>query len=280
VALGCLTALPLAATMLLAGAGPASSLPAPLTLSVATNGVDTANTCTNPRQPCLTLSHALSEATPGSTIEVGPGTFAGGIDIEENLTVVGSPSGTTISGCAAACGTFPGGVLTMGAYEAPTVTITDLTVTGGQNGVWIGGGTTTLNNVTVTGNSSSAFDGAGILVTIDLEGPGHLVMNGGSIVNNTYTGPGVGGGLFVVEATAVLNSVTVSNNHANGTEGGGIFDNGSLTLNPRSAVTNNTAVDGGGVEVCSDATANLSGALIANNSVNNVSSADPQAKCF
>src|SRR5579862_6560404 len=68
------------------------------TLYVAKSGTDVSNTCTNLRQPCLTLDHAISLAPAGSIIDIGPGTYSQtGIDIEENLTLSGA-SGVVISG--------------------------------------------------------------------------------------------------------------------------------------------------------------------------------------
>ena len=52
---------------------------------VATTGSDTANTCLVLASPCLTLGHALAQATFDNTIELSPGTYL----------VSDNPSGTT-----------------------------------------------------------------------------------------------------------------------------------------------------------------------------------------
>jgi hypothetical protein len=155
---------------------PTPTSSAPLTLYVSTTGRDT-NNCTSPTSACLTLYQALSLSTPGSTINVGAGTF-NWVDPpftpRYDLTLAGAGVGqTTLSRSA-------GDVIQI-AYPA-TVTIRDLTIlgnnpnTGGGNGVeiragvnlalsnchihgkyWglrlLTGATATVNNCTFDGNS-------------------------------------------------------------------------------------------------------------------------------
>jgi nitrous oxidase accessory protein NosD len=74
-----------------------------------------------------TLQAALDAARDGDTIRLGPGTFAGGVTIDRSVTLIGAGAGRTV---------IRGGgpVITVGVLDAPsepTVTIRDVTITGG-----------------------------------------------------------------------------------------------------------------------------------------------------
>jgi hypothetical protein len=73
-----------------------------------------------------TIQAAVNAAESGATIRIGPGSFAGGITIDRSVNLVGvAASATRISG--------GGPVLTIGsAAAAPTVTLSNLTITGGE----------------------------------------------------------------------------------------------------------------------------------------------------
>jgi hypothetical protein len=76
-----------------------------------------------------TLQAALDAARDGDTVRLGAGTFAGGAAITKSISLVGAgPGATIISG--------GGPVLTIGVQDAaaePTVSISGLTITGGEN---------------------------------------------------------------------------------------------------------------------------------------------------
>ena len=62
----------------------------PSTRYVATMGSDLGNNCTKPLTPCATLSHAVSEANNGDTINLATGTYADpGVLIEKNVLLLG-----------------------------------------------------------------------------------------------------------------------------------------------------------------------------------------------
>ena len=108
--------------------------------------------------------------------------------------------------------------------ERVTVTLTRLTITGGNATVRVGGGIQnvgilTLNRSTVTGNRS-ASDGGGIY------NYGNLTLNDSRLTANTAGGGG--GGLFS-EGVATLNRSAVTGNTA--AYGGGILSVNTLTLN-------------------------------------------------
>jgi hypothetical protein len=85
--------------------------------------------CVGDGRGCYATVQAAVDAAPsGATIEIGRGTFKGGITIDKNLTLAGAGArSTTIRG--------GGPVITIGRYFAasePEVTIAGVTVTGGS----------------------------------------------------------------------------------------------------------------------------------------------------
>ena len=218
-----------------------------------------------------TIQAAVDAAQEGDTIRIGPGTFAGGIEIAKSVQLVGTAAGaTTISG--------GGPVVTIGdAMAGPTVSISRLTVTGGSNdskpasifgpGFFVAGGgvlvlegaTVTISDSVISGNTVTAgtpqplcghpcsfASGGGIANW------GTLTVTSTRIADNAATGgPGTdarGGGIWNADIGAVTLSHTfVTNNRSavsppNGrfAEAGGIGDDGTLTLE-NSVVSGNTA---------------------------------------
>jgi hypothetical protein len=119
---------------------------------------------------------------------------------------------------------------------------------------------------TITDDLTIIAPGSSTL-TVKQTGLGRVMTIGGGAVVTvsgiTVTGgQGQGGGIFV-NGTLTLNDSTVSGNGNAGGSGGGIFVNGTLTLN-KSTISNNDASGsvGGGI-------ANLSGTLTVNNSTIN-----------
>jgi predicted outer membrane repeat protein len=155
------------------------------------------------------LTRAIAAADPGDRLNVF-GRCRGSFSIDKDLRIFGNTNRqapTVLDGAGAA------GVLFVN--ERVTVSLTRLTITGGNATVRVGGGIQnggllTLNRTTVTGNRA-ASDGGGIY------NYGTLTLN-----NSRLTGNLSGGG------------------------GGGLFSEGQATLND-SAVTRNTAAFGGGI---------------------------------
>src|SRR5215470_11489739 len=89
-----------------------------------------AQLCVGHGPTCLpTLAAAIAAANDGDTITLAAGTYAGGVSIDKSIRLVGAGAQQTI---------IHGGgpVLTIGedgASSEPTVTIQDVTVTGGVN---------------------------------------------------------------------------------------------------------------------------------------------------
>ena len=131
------------------------------------------------------------------------------------------------------------------------VIINNGTITGGWSCNGAGGihmqddSKLTLNNVNIVGNTTDDDDGAGIAAYDGAV----LVMNGGSISDNKmlyaqfYRFPY--GSLYVNNAPAMLNNVTISNNRSESEDGAGVAiyaDNSTVTLND-CVVSNNGITD-------------------------------------
>lgn len=226
------------AIILLAEATPASAT----TLNVCQRG------CTYTQ-----VAPALAAAHNGDTVLIGPGIYAGGITINENVNLVGSgPGRTVISG--------GGPVLTIGsATNTPTVTVSNLTITGGM--------------------SSSDAESPKCGPDITTCGPGYTTataLGGGiesfpgttvSIVHSLITGNQAVPAVTVTSVAATCASGVMC--MASEAAGGGIDDWGTMTL-IGSAVTDNQVsavqADGGGITVELNASLSLQGSAVTGNS--------------
>jgi hypothetical protein len=175
------------------------------------------------------LTRAIAAANPGDRLNVF-GRCRGSFSIAKDLQLFGSTNRlapTVLDGAGTA------GVLFVN--ERVTVSLTRLTITGGNATVRVGGGIQnggllTLNRVTVTGNRS-ASDGGGIYNYWT------LTLNFSRLTRNVAGGGG--GGLFS-EGQATLNDSAVTGNTA--AYGGGILSVNTLTLN-RTTVSGNVPDD-------------------------------------
>jgi hypothetical protein len=222
--------------------------------------------CVGSKPGCFsTIQAAIDAAHDGDTIQIGAGTFAGGVTIDVSVRVIGAGAAATI---------IEGGgpVLTIGVPNEPsepTVTIDGVTVTGG---------------VTVGNLTPSRGRGGGIYIP-RAEGPstGATVTIRNSVIRRNTVAPAVaidsgipcpgggdcpfadaGGGGISNDGTLTLDHTLVSDNRADAAsgltsdaDGGGILNRafGNLTLQD-SVVTNNRAevtapngrfADGGGI---------------------------------
>lgn len=184
----------------------------------------------------------------------------GDLDVTGDLTLSGnSATDTTING--------NGIDRVIQITSTVTVSLSNMTITGGSFAGGMGGGVfnqgnLSVSNVTLTGNSAS-------------EGGGLASQNGvATIINTTVfsnTAPGSGGGIFQTGAMEIINSTisdnvsttesggiaspggtltittsTISNNRANFSAGGGIGGVGTLSVS-NSSIANNRAYRGGGI---------------------------------
>jgi hypothetical protein len=221
-----------------------------------------------------TLRDAITVAAPGDTISFSvTGTItltAGQLSISKNLTVNGPVAGNlTVSG------NNTSSIFNVSASSV--VTISNLTITGGNAGTGNGGNILNAGNLTLTNDTISnghAAEGGGIYNT------GVLLVIGSTITGNVTTGTGTsdgdGGGVRNTGASSILTLVnsTVTGNTANlsniAADGGGlrnslgtvnlisstIYSNqaggnganlhrGSGTLNIRNSIVGGGSVSGG-----------------------------------
>lgn len=222
------------------------------------------------------------------TINVSAGTYTltiagageedaatGDLDINENITITGAGAATTIINGGGIDRAFD-----IDPYDySPTVTLQNLTITGGSvsgpgGGAYVnssGCPIVTLTNITITGNTAGlgggvANDGCGSLtITSSTISSNNAISNGGGVfASNSITAitsstisnntAGNGGGVYFDSSLSsgnlqILNS-TISANSA-GSFGGGIFNGnyGSVTplLLTYSTIANNNAATGGGI---------------------------------
>lgn len=133
-------------------------------------------------------------------------------------------------------------------------------------GIIVDGGKLTLLNSIVIGNQANSTGGAGFGGGI--YNSGTLIVTNSSL-NNNYLGNG--GGIFnAANGTATITNSTLNGNFTNSgnANGGGIFNNGSLTVS-NSTISNNTAdLAGSGIYNNGSATITLS-TINANNGLAN-----------
>ncbi len=209
-------------------------------------GVASASTTVNCNAVGGSAAFQAALGVPGTVFVSG--TCDGTFTVTANVTVTGSPS-ATLDG--------QGAGSTLKVFPGHTVTLNNLTVTGG-NSPDVGGGigsiksTLTLNNCLVTGNT--AADAGGGIVSGANPGPpgGMLTLNSTRVTDNVVLaapGNGGGGGILNHNGTAVLNNSVVSGNSAQG--GGGIANGnggsagagGTMTITG-SVVSGNSATGG------------------------------------
>ncbi len=183
--------------------------------------------------------------------------------------VINNAGKLTINGPGANVLTIDGGAGTNRIFytDFATVTISGLTLTGGNGTGAIGnggggaifaqGGSLTLDSVHVTGNSVPYSSGG-----ISFSG----VTS--SIINSTISGNTAGfcGGFFVNSGTMIVVNSTISGNTATNSNGGGfcVSTDGSTTLR-NVTITNNTASTGGGINLDFRSSLSFGNTIVAGN---------------
>ncbi len=165
--------------------------------------------------PCRTVGHAVELASPGDTVSVGPGTFAGDLVLDRRVAIEGSQGGTTLTGpvgsAAATVTVTPGGdarlsgltvtnpnPLADGVTDSGQLVVDDAALTGnGGVGLDVVAGTASVEQTTIAGNG-----------TYGVANEGRVTMVDSTVSGNDY---GVANG-----ATADLDGATISGNDSGG----------------------------------------------------------------
>ncbi len=232
------------------------------------------------------IAPALEAAADGDVIEVGAGTYAGGIVVSKAVTIRGAGRTETIISSAKSATVALQNLLGRSTLESVTVsggiglnidqrrygggiyvkgksaTIKDVLVTGNGTergvgvtynggGIYLDAGDVTMTDVHVVGNRATN-SGGGVVVNIDAT----LTMNGGRIADNEVknadesnpeTDTNARGGGIYVEDRTTLTGVEISGNHAAASGGGAnVAGVGRLTLTD-CVVRNNRSHQGGGI---------------------------------
>jgi parallel beta-helix repeat protein len=198
-----------------------------------------------------TLREAVLESSvyPGQTISFDPSVFAtpetitlalGVLELTDTFgttTITGPTAGVTVDG-GGLSGVFQvdGGVN----VAISGLTITDGSTGGNGGGLFDDGGTVTLTDCTVSDNYASDR-GGGVRVYL-----GTATLTDCTISGNSAGGSG--GGVFIGSgSTATLTDCTISGNSGN--VGGGVYNNGYLTLTGSTVSGNSTqGYFGGGID--------------------------------
>jgi predicted outer membrane repeat protein len=199
-------------------------------------------------------------------IKNGKATNGGGILNKGRLTVTDS----TVSGNTAT--SLGGGIYNEGIVETSRGTITLNTANFGA-GVFNNASTVTLNGGSVNYNIANA-DGGGI----QNSGSGTLNVNGVSITDNSAKGLvnpygygwpiGWGGGIYN-DGTVTITGSIISRNSANW-RGGGIYSFSRLTITGSTLSHNSAKKDGGGMLVDESSITNIADSTISNNTASNL----------
>jgi len=236
-----------------------------VTRYVATTGSDSGNDCTVSGSPCATVIHAVQEAFSGDTVSIAAGTYTetGHINVPNDLQFVGAGVDQSILD--------GGGTHRVVYIGSATVSFTDLTIQNGNisdgsgAGGILNGGDLTLTRVKVTNNTAASVGGG--IITF-----GNLTITDSTISNNHATGigefnSGYGAGIFISGASPIvtINNTTISGNTAAGS-GGGIHNQGELTLNLTNVTLSDNAADrGSGMTNTNSNTTTILNCTIANN---------------
>ena len=212
-----------------------------------------------------TLRAAIMEANavPGiATITLPSGTYrlsiqaTGGdaattvnLAITDDLIIEGAVEATTI--------VDGGGVQILSEI---TVELSGLTVRNATSSGIFNAGTLTMKHVTITGNQGGGIYNRGVLEITDSaisdnmrNGSGGGIFNVGTITMNNVTVSGNsgngGGGIYNSSGLMVINGSTISDNDAGGGVGGGIFNSkrGKLILTDTSGSGNKASYAAGGI---------------------------------
>jgi hypothetical protein len=218
------------------------------TLFVSASGSDT-NPCTS-TEPCATISHALSLASSGDTIEVA-GTVDDAVTVSTTINIEQWPGETPAvidaTGLGASVFNIP--------IAGVSLTLDGLTITGGTgNDAGFGGGITNSFGTLVVTDSTIAGN-----TSVNLPNPAGGIANSGT--------------LTITDSTITDNTATAGISFLRGFASGGLVNFGTTTITA-STITDNTATapvgsfaHGGGITVA-DGSVDTGATVVAANSAN------------
>lgn len=226
---------------------------------VAADGLDTANTCIDPANPCASLGYALGQAAADDEIRLAGGTYQTQALITQSLTVRGGYTRSNwLTPTLAVSHTIldAGGQGTSIWVRGPvTVTLEHLSITGGQV---LTGGTGTLDGFQVGGaifgtDADLTLRNTRLFSNVAQHGGGVYWVDGElKLVSTTLQSNHAairGGGLYLDHSrAAVVDSLLASNE--SGQDGGGVYGIGSrLTLTRSLVLSNQAGRSGGGLAI-------------------------------
>jgi hypothetical protein len=226
------------------------------TLTVTTNG-DGAGTCV--AASCTTLRAAITSASSGDTIVFaisGTITLGSTLTLSQSVTIDGTGQAIALDGNNA--------VRVLMVQSGVAAQLSNLTIQNGSAASIGGGGifnsgTLAVGNCTLVGNTAAS--GGGIYNS------GALSLANSAVSSNSAPGIGLGGGGGIYNSsvgTLTLDINTVVSGNTTADVGGGISNNGSLTLTS-SLVSGNTAGGIGG-GIFNNGTATIANSTLSGNS--------------
>jgi predicted outer membrane repeat protein len=234
---------------------------------VAPVGVDADNNCLNAGSPCATIPRAISQASPGDTVDVAAGAYTESITINKTLVLRGAGENNTIIQAHVNPGMASERVITLA--NGLVVLINDVTIRHGNTNGWGGGifndgSTLALKDVTFTNNNANlggglAIGGNASTVLTDVKFNGNHAFHGGGAFTSSYDNPAQftnvsfngntaeasGGGLYNFGNSLFSNVAFVGNSA--GAWGGGIINQNSSPVLSNVEFIDNEAEHGGGI---------------------------------
>lgn len=255
-------------------AGPAAATGS--TRYVSSSGDDTDNDCTDALNPCLTVQHAIDQASAGDTVAVA-GVHDETVLVLRSITIVQWPGAASavLDGTNTNTGDPMLWVDGADALVPPAVTLSGLSIENGasNDGILVtGAASLTVADATISQNA-----GNGLRVESDSTATvenSALTNNGGSglVVQSNSTATVQNSAISYNSDAGILadagNTVTVENSTIANNSGSGVYDAGTATI-LRSTIKGNISSAGAGIGVDSGGTLLVGeSTLTGNSSVN------------
>jgi hypothetical protein len=260
--------------------------PASFTVTVSTDDSGTASNCTPQTTPghgtdaSCSLRDALLEAAAagGGNITFDATAFGTAETITLANGVLSVPSATTIAGATTGSGASLVNLVTVDGNGASAVfnvssgvtgaSIANLTIQHGNSDT-MGGGIVNFGGLTVTGSTISGNTTATLGGGIVNAPAAALTLTSNTISGNTANGGSGGGGGIVNDGTLTMSDDTVTGNSA-ANSGGGIYNTGTLVMSDStlSANTAGVASGGGGIDNTGSGTVALANIILSGNTAN------------